>query len=566
MKKNLLFVIIIAIAGVGVYINTVQNEFIWDDKVLISENDSIKDWSKFKENFTSHLYHGTRNASNFYRPILKLSFMIDYSIWKQNVLGWHITNIVLHVINAILIFYIFSIILKNRIASFITGMLFCVHPLFTSAVTYISGRGDPLALFFMLISFLLFIKTRYVLSILFFIFAVLTKETAIILPLLLFAYDKVVEKKKFNPVFYSYAVACVIYGILRATVFNFPFVPTLTQGSTLHLRLFTMAKIIFIYLRLLVLPLGLHMERDVPYIQSVFEPQVFASIIALVVIGYFVKSKIYRKDQSVFFGILWFIITLLPVSNIKALNMSMAEHWMYIPAIGLFSCAGIAFTRLAEKSKTWNYIAWIGFSIIVLFFSYLTVAQNRVWKNDKIFYEYFLRYVPMSYVARSNMGNIYYREGKIDRSIEEYKKALEICPHYEIAHHNLAHRYLSKGDYDKAIWHGERVVAYFPTLAQPRYQLGILYEYNRNCVRYALGFQRDKAIAEYKKAIEIDPGYFWPHFNLAVLYEFNDKGYRYSDPEDMKLAKTEYEKALAIDPQNEIARKNLQILLEQLGE
>ena len=512
MKKNLIFAVVIIIASFAVYFNSLQNEFLWDDKVLISENETIKDWKYTKEAFTTHLYHGSQNASNFYRPILKLSFMLDWQLWGKNVVGWHLTNIILHTTNALLIFFLFSLILKDKIASFIMAMFFAVHPLFTSAVTYISGRADPLALFFMLISFLLFTKSRYALSLLFFIFAILTKETAIILPLLLFAYGRKGDcpRRGLSP----FLFVCIIYGILRFTVLNFPYVPTLTGDSVLSLRLATMVKIIFIYLKLLVLPFGLHMERNVPYVKSFLEPEVMLSVIGLVLLGYLVYK---RRHKEGFFGIMWFFIALLPVSNIKPLNMSMAEHWMYVPAIGLFSCVGLVSARLMQRSLARRIALWSFFLAVILFFSTLTIAQNRIWKNDKVFYDYFLKYVPDSYVGRTNMGNIYSREGKIGMAIREYKKALEICPHYTAAHYNLARRYFQLRERNKAAWHIERALAYFPTLAESYYWLGILYEYNEKCVWHGAGFEREKAAAAYRKALKIDPQYRAARNNLRIL-------------------------------------------------
>ena len=164
-----LFAILIIAASFSAYFNSLRNEFVWDDKVLIAENERVQDWRYLGENLRTHLYHGTGEASNFYRPVLKLSFMLDYAIWKEDVFGWHLTNIVLHAVNAALVFLIFGLVFADRIASFIAGMLFAVHPVFTSAVTYISGRGDPLALFFMMLAFLFFIKSRCAASVIFFV-------------------------------------------------------------------------------------------------------------------------------------------------------------------------------------------------------------------------------------------------------------------------------------------------------------------------------------------------------------------------------------------------------------
>jgi tetratricopeptide (TPR) repeat protein len=561
---RIVFAGLILLAVFCVYANSLQNDFVWDDKALIVDNSSIRSWKSLRENFSTHLYHGTRNASNFYRPILEASFMVDYAVWKLRVSGWHFTNTLLHAINALLIFFIFGKIQRDYIASLVAAMLFAVHPIFTSAVTYISGRGDPLALFFILISFLFFVKSRYVLGFLFFLLAILTKETAIVLPILFFAYIKVIDRDRKPYVLLPYVGLYAVYGVLRATALNFPYVPTLTGGSTLYLRLLTMSKIIFMYLRLLILPLGLHMERNIPYVKSILEWQVLASVVALIGAGIFVGKKIYGREKYIFFGIMWFLIALLPVSNIKPLNMAMAEHWMYVPAIGLFSCAGLFFSKAIKKGRIWRYAGGAGLIAIVLSYSFLTFSQNKLWKDEKTFYTNFLQYVPDSFVVLTNMGNIYADEGNLNQAIRKYKKALEICPHFTAAHNSLARAYVKLGKLDKAVWHGERAVQYFPTLAEPHYKLAILYEHNESCVRYGAGFERDKAIAEYKKAIEIEPGYFWPHYNLAVVYEFNENGARYTDPASLKLAKKEYEKALKIDPSNTTARRNLQILRRKL--
>ena len=317
--------------------------------------------------------------------------------------------------------------------------------------------------------------------------------------------------------FFPYIAVCAIYVLLRLTVFNFPFVPTLTGGSTLFLRLLTMAKILWIYLGLLIMPVGLHMERNVAYVSSFSEPHVTLSVIALAVTACFIWRKIYKKEPFIFFGIMWFLIALLPVSNIKPLNMSMAEHWLYVPAIGLFASCGLLSARLMRKGRLWNAATWLVLFGFFLFFSYNTVLQNRVWRNEKIFYTNLLSYVPNSYVAHTNIGNIYHREGKPERAIAEYKKALEILPHYVPAHLSLSQQYLDLGRLEKAAWHCKRASAYFPTLAEPHYRLAIICEYNKDMARYGKGARREEAIAEYKKAIELDPEHKKARHNLNIL-------------------------------------------------
>ena len=193
--NNRKYILVLILAGIAAYLTSFQNNFVWDDIGLISINPYIKNWKHIGDIFTSFLHHKTGEGGTFYRPIVSLSFLIDYSIWKGNPVGYHLTNLMFHIVNAILLYKIIFTLFKEEKTALFTSLLFVVHPIHTEAVTYISGRADPIAALFLLSSLLLFItcgnqnkfKDMFFAAV-FYILALLTKEYAVIFILLLAAY------------------------------------------------------------------------------------------------------------------------------------------------------------------------------------------------------------------------------------------------------------------------------------------------------------------------------------------------------------------------------------------
>ena len=199
MKFSWLAVGLIIILGLIAYANSFSNPFMWDDENLIVTNPYIKNIQLVKNLFTKDLAFGTQ-FSNFYRPLQSLSFELDYYLWGLNPFGFHLTNLLLHIACALVIYFLFCLIFPAaKSIGLITALLFLVHPIQTEAVTYISGRADPQASLFMLLSIFFYIKhslkTRpknrpYLLaSVVCFILALLSKETALILPLLILLFE-----------------------------------------------------------------------------------------------------------------------------------------------------------------------------------------------------------------------------------------------------------------------------------------------------------------------------------------------------------------------------------------
>lgn len=533
---------LIVIIGVMVYANALGGGFIYDDSRLVKNNVYIKQWSNLSKVFTSDIGSGAGSIYfhyNFYRPVQMLTYMVDYSLWGLTPFGYHLTSLLLHIAVAIALYFLVSIIFKSRAIAFFTSAIFTVHPLHTEAVSYIAGRADMLAGLFMLLFLIFYIKNLdfanpqfLIIAISSYILACLSKEYSLTVVLLVFLYHYAFRKKiKWSSMGAVLAVT-LIYIFLKATVFNFPVVSKPSSGA-----LFARLPGFFIafgeYIRLLVLPFGLHMEYGSPLFK-IYDPRVFAGIAALAAMIW-VACKMRSKNDLIFFSIAWYILALLPVSNLLPINAFMSEHWLYVPSMGIFALAGYGLDYLYEK-RGLKFIALAALSCIVLFYGALTVMQNGYWKDSITFYERTLKYSKDNGRIYSNLATEYMNEGQHEKAIEVYKKAVANMTDSAGAYNNLGIAYSNLGRNEEAISSYKKAIELNPVFAEA---------YNNLGVSYSNAGRKDLARHSYRKAIEINPAYADAYNNLG------------SDSEDPLEAIDAYRKAIEINPRQANAYYNL---------
>jgi tetratricopeptide (TPR) repeat protein len=497
-RIHLIAVASIVILGFVVYANSLGGEFIWDDDFLVRQNQCIRSWNSIPTIFA----HGA--SASFYRPVQTISYMMDYSLWELNPMGYHITNTLVHILAALCIYCLINMLFSNGILSLLTSVLFVIHPIHTEAVTYISGRADSLATLFMLLCFIFYLKRpgNTKTSILMgsaFVLALLSKETALVLPVLLSVHSLAFKEKPYVKKLLSLLGIALIYILMRTTFLKGLLPCTLPYSSTLFQRVPGFFVAITNYLRLIVLPLNLHMC----YGSKLFE---FSNPKAILGITMFLSSLIYaltRRDKLISFSLLWFFVTLLPVSNIYRINAYMAEHWLYLPSIGLF----LILAKLLILCKA--NIRVFPAALMVVSYSYLTIKQNNYWREPVTFYSRTLKYAPEDPRLYCQLALSYIRDGRNEEAIELYKKAMEVNPRYVISYYNLGNRYCAMGEFEEAIKLYEKAILLDPNYAEAYNNLGNAHK--------AMG-RTDKAMIAYKKTIGIDPDNGSAHYNLAILY------------------------------------------------
>lgn len=494
------------------YSNSLLAPFIWDDEALIVKNPVIRSPLSLPKAFTSDLYSQAGYSSNFYRPLQTISYIWDYHFWQLDPFGYHLTNIILQILVAFLVFlFILAIISEEKIA-FATAILFALSPLHTEAVTYISGRAEMLMGFFLLSSLLLFIKGRHILSRVAFVLGLLSKELAVVFPLVilayLFYYQKNELKNNKTPLKAAlpFFIIDFLYIFLRAIFFNFDAIhPSVLLKIPLFMRITVLPEIIFTYLKLLFIPINLHMGWSLSRpgnLWGVFLSWFLLALICVVIV-FILKDK---KKRALTFMFSWSLIFFLPQSGLVSINAFIAEHFIYLSSISFFML--IAYSLHRYLSKGIFIYSVIGLSI---FYGTLTFSRNLEWLDPVAFYEDIIKFSPNSCQTHNNLGLQYEYRYLYYKAMLEYRKALEINPDSLEARSNLANIYFkmamfkeAKVEYTKL----EKVL--------PKEKHGDLLN-NIGCIYQVEGFL-DEALKRYMLALSLDPKLNFAHFNIAKIY------------------------------------------------
>jgi len=495
-QKNRLQILVFAIilAGFISYINVHGNRFVWDDVFLITENKFIESFEHLPDIFVTSSGGGVGRIDDFYRPMQQVSYSLVYMFENRAPWAYHFLNIVLHLGCAVLIFFLIKRIFRRESLAFLTSLLWVIHPIQTEAITYMSGTADPLSVIFALGSFWFYLNFRenkkwkeLGFSCILFAFALLSKESIIIFPILLGLYEFVSTDKKWDWKQYVWVLPFLAmsagYFALRLTVLNFGSTLSLFRGTALYsehisVRLMTFAASLLSYYSFIFLPVGLHMERKFSLFLSVLSPPVLLSLALLVIFGYFVHKNLDKKNSPIVFGILWFFISFIPMSGIIPVNQLLLEHWLYLPSIGFFLLISLFIHKIWDTFPGYRHLLIAGMILVVVALSSLTLIQNTVWKDPITFYTNILKHNEGSTRIYNNLGMEYAHTGNLVIAERLYLKALEMSKNYPSSqvNHNLAALYATVGMFDKAIFYANRSVEANPTYFISYRLLGKIYE------------------------------------------------------------------------------------------
>lgn len=531
------------VVSILVYTNSLQNTFVYDDVFTITDNYFIRDWSNFYALFTNDYF--TSSGEVTYRPVVTFSYFLDYSIWRLNPLGFHLTNVLLHAGNVILVYLLISRLVSDRTVPFLTGILFALHPILTEAVNGISYREDLLAAFFFLGAILLFIQParrnpqskirnyRYPLSLFSYLLALCSKEMAITLPLVIVLLEWLLGDKKTiqrNVIKYytGFILVSGFYLFLRFVWFHNPVEKQLSYpDNSIFVNLLTMPKVLCSCIKLLFFPFRFNAEYIISHTKSPFAFTFPYSIVFLCVIG-FITCKCYHYSKEVFFFILWFFITLLPMLNIIPIANIMAERYLYLPSIGFCTIITYILTSIWKRAQIFfspggilqvggytkgrGVLQYAPSSLLLLLlvvpYSLFTVTRSRVWRDPLTFWSKTVEDSPGSARAHNNLGMIFHQEGKTDSAIREFQTAVALEPDPEY-HHNLGMAYQQKGLKEEALREYRVVLAVNPSSAITHNNIGNLL-IDKGCF--------DEGISKFKEAVRLKPHYYDAHYNLGLAY------------------------------------------------
>jgi len=535
---SLLILIIVAFTVLG-YVSSFENGFIWDDEYLILLNPQIKSFSNIRSVFTTYVGYGSGNVNIFYRPLQELSNMIDYFLWAEDPIGYHLTNAILHSLTAAVLFLFIFYITNNIFVSFFSGILFGVHPINTEAVTYIAGRADSLYSLFFLSALVFYVRfcnsvalskknvKLYLLSLIFFAFALLSKELSIILPLILIIYLYILLEgriitKKFNflvKTCLGYIILLIPYAALRTNaVGSVKLAPSIFAEVPLFCRIITFFKTVLVYLGLLLFPHGLHMERRIRVAYSLNESFAFFAFLTVTAI-LFCGFWMLKKNRTVSFFIFWFFITLLPVSNIVPINSLIAEHWVYMAQAGFFVIIFLCLYDIYKRfliSKALKISAVALLCTIVFFYMQATIERNKDWKDEITFFKATLKYHPNNSKLHLNLGNTYSEKGMREEALAEYHEAAKLRKDFHTAYGNIGSIYIEEGNLVKAKENLTKAIDIKYDFPMAHYNLGYLYHLEGNL---------EKAKEELSLSLKFQPSLYIAHNLISEIYiKENKKG------------------------------------------
>lgn len=522
------------------FLPSLKNGFTgWDDDLLVTENSAIRDlsWHNIKTIFTS-FYTGA------YIPLTMLSYSLEYHFFKLNPRVYHTTNLIIHLLVGVLAFLLIYVLSNNILISLTTTLLFAIHPLSVESVAWIAGRKDVLYSFFYLGSLLLYLhyqkqntKKFYWFSLFLFFLSLLSKGTAVTLPVVMFICDYLLHRNLGRKLILEkipFFMLAFLFGSI--TVLGeraFGYLSTVPSIIFFERILFASYGLVF-YLYKIVLPMRLSCYYSCPAMTgNVLPPIFYFSFVTVVfiVIGVIITAKYTRK---IVFGFALFLIAILPYLQLIPTGQIIADRYTYIASIGLFSIVGEGFYWLYDKKlKSPNILKpllIVVFAAIIGMLSILTFNRCKVWKDSITLWSDALEKYPRSKIARYNRAITYRMRGEYDKAITDFSHALRVDPNFARAYNDRGVVYFLLKEYDKAFADYTNALRIDQEYAEAYNNRGVIYIYRT---------EYDRAINEFNTALRFKPEYADAYYN---------RGFTFRILEQYETAIADFTEALRIDP------------------
>ena len=535
--------IVLALVAITVllYANSLGHGFVFDDELLINDQGYIlKDIKNVFASAGSLVFQDKTSAS-FYRPVLVLSYFVDYQLGGGGAFAFHLSNLLFHLIAVLLVFYAAFLIFKDTLSAFLAALFFSVHPAQAEAVAWVSGRNDPLMLFFVLLSFIFFMKYRekdgramlWASGLAFFL-ALFTKESALISPLLFFGYDlfytaRQKERRNRSELFKPY-IAFTAF-IFLYVIIRLMFVK---GGSGQPGGITAMPLIYFFYLKTIVLPAGFSVVPLVKTQLSAFDYFIRSLPLFILIWLIFYARK---KMPLVSFGLWWGLLALLPVSGMISMPVLAMEHRLYGAMFGFSLVFGAISEYLLRRYSKYSSGIILVLVVILGLFGWMSFQRSRLFSSPLVLWETSARNNSSSDLIYTNLAAAEIKLHNYQLAERQLKKALQIRYSNEIAHYNLGYLYLLTGRKKMAKEEFEKAVGLDPKYIKAHYNLGIIALNDRD---------NRAAISEMKTILMLKPGY------LPALGTLGDAYYNLR--EDGR-ARAYYKEVLKLDPENSHARE-----------
>ena len=548
--------IFLAVSTFAVYSQVQDHEFInYDDDKYVTDNEYVK--AGFTRDSVGWALTTSYNSN--WHPMTWLSHMLDAQLFGPNSKGHHLTNLLFHIANVLLLFLVLLRMTGALWQSGFVAALFALHPLNVESVAWVAERKNVLSTFFWLLTMWAYIRyaqktnlKRYSLVILFFAMGLMSKPMLVTLPFVLLLLDYWPLRRLQSD--RRTAISRLVYEKIPLLVLVAgSVVTTLTVqkmgGALGSLNAFPIQERVinalvsyWLYLQKMIWPGGLaifyaHPENTL----SVWKGLATAALLALVTTA---AIRLARRAPYFAVGWFWYLGTLIPVIQlVQTGSIAMADRYAYVPLIGIFIIIAWGLPELLAKWRLRSRILTIAAGIWISTLMLMTWNQVSHWKNSITIFSHAIEVTDIEYpdflLAHNNLANALLAEGRTGKAISHYKMAINLMPDYAVNHNHLANALFAEQKTEEAISHFKMAIELMPDYAIAHNNLGTV----------LLAEQKtEEAISHYKTAVKLLPDYATAHYNLGFAL--------------MKEKKTgeaifHFKMAIQLEPNNTNAHSNL---------
>ena len=580
-RRTIAFCALLGLITIAVFGRVFHHDFVdYDDQDYVTENPHIQaglTWEAVRWAF------GEAHAANWI-PLTWISHMLDCQLFGLNP-GWHhLTNLLLHTANTLLLFLILKRMTSVVLPGGAVALLFAIHPLHVESVAWVSERKDVLSTFFFMLTVWAYARyvefkdqdpkskveqhiaisskrarVNYLLAIWFFAFGLLSKPMLVTLPFVLLLLDywplarfqNKDRKSDFSilgplvrekiPFFALALIACVITFSVQRQGGAMVLMETIPLKSRLINAVVSYGR----YLFNTVWPANLSAFYPMPSAWPTWE--VIVSLLVLCVISVLaIRHRTTHPYMVV--GWFWFLGTLVPVIGIVQVGIqSMADRYTYIPLIGLFIVVAFGLKDLIENQPEWRLGFGIAAGMALTLCALLAANQASYWRNTTTLFEHALAVTTDNALAEYSLGVVRVREQNYADAYSHFAEALRIKPDYGEAHNNLGLLLVMNGKLDEGIAHYRQALDARTDTSELHFNLA--------SALFAKG-ELDAAAAECRTALKSKPGFAAAGLKLAIILGTQDK---------TAEARQQYEAVLKLDPSNADAHFGLGLTLMQIG-
>lgn len=543
--------------------------FVYDDEAQIVHDSFVQHWHFVPAYFTSHVWQWIypHVAGNYYRPVFLLWLLLNFKIFGLHAGGWHLAVLALHLVVTWQVYRLALRLLGKQSAALVAALLFGLHPVHLEAVAWISGVTEPLGAAFMLASLLSWIRYRedcrrrdFAWSLAWFALALLSKETAILVPVLLFAYDALLARDPQTGLrtrvsrslasLAPFPLVAALYVVARLHALH-AFSSRVTAVS-LAQNLLTIPSLLAFYARLLVWPFGLSAFYDTRYVSTMGEA--WLPLLLCIAAAAGAAYALYRtRSRTAAFALVLLLLPLAPLMKLDIFFRGEIAHdrYLYLPSVGFALLIGLLF-RAAEQwlDSSRRRLVLAGAAAVAVLFFAATLWQSLYWANNLVLYARGVAIAPDNLIVRNDLANELMQRGNRDLAMAQYRDVLRRDPSFWLARYNLGYAEYSAGDCDAAVRDLGLAARQNALDAETFFYLG-------DC-RFRLGDRQD-GIVLMRRGIELDPRL--PNFRARLADDLATTG----EERDLREALDFYRAEAAANPAHPTAAARAAELAARLG-